>query len=83
MTPENSPTNDTPANDKPAGDTGWERQALERLVMAQIAEQREARRWRIGFRFFLAGLGWRGFLVQFEPQQGGHIGQPVLTHRFD
>ena len=37
MTPENSPINDTPANDKPAGDTGWERQTLERLVMAQIA----------------------------------------------
>jgi len=56
MTPENSPINDTPANDKPAGDTGWERQALERLVMAQIAEQREARRWRIGFRFFWLAL---------------------------
>ena len=30
----------------------WERDTLERLVMAQIHEQRSARRWRIGFRFF-------------------------------
>ncbi len=39
----------------------WERETLERLVMAQLTEQRAARRWRIGFRLFwtllfLAGL---------------------------
>ena len=56
MTPENSPLNDAPVNDKSPGDTGWERQALERLVMAQIAEQRVARRWRIGFRFLWLAL---------------------------
>ena len=56
MTPENSPLNDAPANDKPPGETGWERQALERLVMAQIDEQRVARRWRIGFRFVWLAL---------------------------
>jgi protease IV len=56
MTPENSPFNDAPANDKPPGEAGWERQALERLVMAQIAEQRTARKWRIGFRFLWLAL---------------------------
>jgi len=30
----------------------WERETLERLVMAQLIEQRAARRWRIGFRLF-------------------------------
>ena len=43
----------------------WERETLERLVMAQLTEQRAARRWRIGFRLFwtllfLAGL-WYSF----------------------
>ncbi len=38
-----------------AGKTGWERDALERIAMAAIVEQRAARRWRIFFRFaFLA-----------------------------
>ena len=39
----------TAAQDKPSH---WERDTLERLVMAQITEQRVARRWRIGFRLF-------------------------------
>ena len=43
----------------------WERETLERLVMANLDEQRAARRWRIGFRLFwtvlfLAGL-WYSF----------------------
>jgi protease IV len=34
---------------------GWEREALERIALAAITEQRAARRWRIFFRFaFLA-----------------------------
>ena len=43
----------------------WERDTLERLVMAQIHEQRSARRWRIGFRFFwillVFGVLWFSF----------------------
>ena len=42
----------------------WERQSLERLMMATLDEQRAARRWRNGIRlawlFFLAALGWLG-----------------------
>ena len=66
MTPENTPpTPDTVIPEKPTADISWERQTLERLVMAQLAEQRVARRWRIGFRFLwlaLAGvLFWFSF----------------------
>ena len=39
-------------------DPHWERQGLERLMMATLAEQRAARRWRNGIR-----LGWLIFLV--------------------
>ena len=43
----------------------WERDTLERLVMAQINEQRAARRWRIGFRMFwillVLGVMWFSF----------------------
>ncbi|WP_321886705.1 S49 family peptidase [Paraburkholderia bannensis] len=40
-----------------AGNGGWEREALERIAMAAITEQRAARRWKIFFRFaFLAVL---------------------------
>ncbi|QBQ97094.1 S49 family peptidase [Paraburkholderia pallida] len=39
------------------GKPGWEREALERIALAAINEQRAARRWRIFFRFaFLAVL---------------------------
>ncbi|RZI97437.1 MAG: S49 family peptidase, partial [Rubrivivax sp.] len=34
----------------PAGEPGWERNALERLAFAALAEQRAARRWKIFFR---------------------------------
>ncbi len=47
------------------GDDKWERDALERIAMSAIREQRSARRWRIFFRFaFLIVLGviaWRAF----------------------
>lgn len=60
MTPENmSSPAPTQAADPPQHASDWERETLERLVMAQITEQRAARRWHIGFRFLwlvLAGL---------------------------
>lgn len=37
---------------------GWERQTLEKLVFATLAEQRSARRWRTFFR-----LAWLGIFV--------------------
>ena len=45
-----------PAAADPKAESHWERDALERLLMAQLAEQRAARRWRIGFRLFWTGL---------------------------
>lgn len=35
---------------------GWERQTLEKLVLATVAEQRAARRWKIFFRLLWIGL---------------------------
>jgi protease IV len=54
----------TPESNEPARPSsadrnapGWEREALERIALAAIHEQRAARRWRIFFRFaFLAVL---------------------------
>ena len=55
-------TEHTPEPSQPK--TTWEREALERLAFATLAEQRAARRWRIFFRFawlFLAvALFWAG-----------------------
>ena len=48
----------------PSHKAAWERDTLQRLAFATLAEQRAARRWRIFFRFawlFLAGaLVWTG-----------------------
>ena len=62
-----APASSSAADTKPVADksVAWERETLERLVMAQLTEQRYARRWRIGFRLFwtllfLAGL-WYSF----------------------
>ncbi|AVP58450.1 S49 family peptidase [Pulveribacter suum] len=45
-----------------AADPAWERQVLEKLVLATVAEQRAARRWRIFWRFawiaLLAAVAW-------------------------
>lgn len=47
-------------DDKPLGDAkkpdGWERSVLEKLVLANLHEQRAARRWRIFFRLLWIGL---------------------------
>ncbi|NIE64905.1 S49 family peptidase [Burkholderia sp. Ax-1719] len=58
-----------------AGHGGWEREALERIAMAAITEQRAARRWRIFFRFaFLAVLvliAWSVFDFSGARVEGG------------
>jgi hypothetical protein len=46
--PASASTAAAPTADK---NSQWERDTLERLVMAQINEQRASRRWRIGFRW--------------------------------
>ncbi len=58
-----------------AGNGGWEREALERIAMAAITEQRAARRWKIFFRFaFLAVLvliAWSVFDFSGARVEGG------------
>ena len=46
---------------KPAPEPGWERAVLEKLVLATVAEQRAARRWRIFWR--LLGLALIGAVL--------------------
>lgn len=52
----------TGASAAPAREAGWEREAIEKLLMAQIREQRAARRWRIFFRLvwllFIGAVLW-------------------------
>jgi protease-4 len=49
----------------PRGSDHWEREALERIALAAIREQRAARRWRIFFRFVfllvIALIAWGVF----------------------
>ncbi len=56
-------TEQTPEPNPPK--STWEREALERLAFATLAEQRAARRWRIFFRFawllFAVVLVWTGW----------------------
>ncbi|MFZ3220296.1 MAG: S49 family peptidase [Rhodoferax sp.] len=57
------------ANSDAGNAPGWERSTLEKLAMAAITEQRQARRWRNGIR-----LGWLVFLVMlvwFGMERGG------------
>ena len=59
-----APPSATPA----AADPNWERSTLEKIAMAAITEQRQARRWRNGLR-----LAWLLFVVTltwFGLQQG-------------
>ena len=57
-----------------AGPAGWERQTLERLAFAALAEQRSARRWRIFTRLLwlllFAALAWWLF---FRSVPGGAV----------
>ena len=56
VSPDASSAPATPEASTPAA--GWERAAIERLLQAQVQEQRTARRWRNGIR-----LAWLAFLV--------------------
>jgi len=55
LTPDPNEAPRAASSDPRAPAPGWEREALERIALAAITEQRAARRWRIFFRFaFLA-----------------------------
>jgi protease-4 len=53
----------------PSGSAGWERATLEKLAMATLIEQRQARRWRNGIR--IAWLVFVVLLVGFGWERGG------------
>ena len=70
MNPESNLETQTPANH-------WERETLERLVMANLAEQRAARRWRIGFRLFWTVLFLAGLWYSFHHNKAATSNNPT------
>lgn len=66
------------ATSEAAAPPGWERNTLEKLAMAVIAEQRQARRWRNAIR-----LAWLVFLVMvawFGMERGGGASDTSAPH---
>lgn len=59
MNPESNPETPVPS-------PSWERETLERLINANLQEQRSARRWRIGFRLFWTALFLLGLWYSFN-----------------
>lgn len=59
MNPESNPETPVPS-------PSWERETLERLINANLQEQRTARRWRIGFRLFWTALFLLGLWFSFN-----------------
>jgi protease IV len=57
---------------------GWERASLERLMLAQLEEQRRSRRWRIFFR--LAWLGVFIFVLWGLMYRGAPSSSKALPH---
>ena len=57
-----------------AGDVRWERDVLERLVLATVREQRAARRWRIFWRF-----AWLALLVTAIVWMGRDSGSAAMN----
>ncbi|WP_354686545.1 S49 family peptidase [Cupriavidus necator] len=55
------------------GGAGWERDVLEKVLMATLREQRAARRWRIFFRFVGLGLLALIFIALFDFKGDGAI----------
>jgi len=76
MTPD-SPAN-PPSTQAPTSTVAatWERETLERLVMAQLEEQRAARRWRIGFRLFWALVVVAGFWYSYHHNKASTSSNP-------
>ncbi|CAG2137118.1 S49 family peptidase [Cupriavidus numazuensis] len=56
------------------GGAGWERDVLERVLMATLREQRAARRWRIFFRFAVLGILLVVFFAVFDFKGDSGIG---------
>jgi protease-4 len=61
----NSIASSTPP-EAPLRSVAWERETLEKLAFATLAEQRARRRWNIFFRFLFAGLILLGLALAFD-----------------
>ena len=72
------PRNLPPSGSRDGLRPGWERETLERLMFATLAEQRAARRWKI-FRS-LAWLAFFAFLVWGAMYRGGPKSDKSLPH---
>jgi protease-4 len=60
----------------PANPSGWERETLERLVFAQLQEQRAARRWRNAIRLLWLGVVLAVLWLSFSRNTGSaHVNQ--------
>ena len=60
----------------PANPSGWERETLERLVFAQLQEQRVARRWRNAIRLLWLGVVLAVLWLSFSRNTGSaHVNQ--------
>jgi len=70
MNPESNP-------EPQASASHWERETLERLVTANLDEQRTARRWRIGFRLFWAVLFLAGLWYSFHHSKATTSNNPT------
>ena len=66
---EHDPHSSEPSAPARPQSAGWERETLERLAMASLAEQRSARRWRIFFR--LAWLALAAAALWLGTHRGG------------
>lgn len=69
-----------PAAPAPDKNLAWERETLEKLVMAQLQEQRAARRWRIGFRLFWTALFLAGLWYSFHHGKNAATNSNALAH---
>jgi protease IV len=75
----------TPESKNAAGPAAasWEREALERIALAAIREQRASRRWKIFFRFafllVLVLIAWRIFSVTGTPVTGSAKHTALVT----
>ena len=61
----NSIASSTPP-EAPLRSVAWERETLEKLAFATLAEQRARRRWNIFFRFLFVGLILLGLALAFD-----------------
>ena len=66
MDNQNNSIASSPQAEAPLRSVAWERETLEKLAFATLAEQRARRRWNIFFRFLFAALILLGLALAFD-----------------